>query len=116
LTTPFGVQGCRRVVFVKKRGRCFCCHDVFSYLNVYYSSSADLPGIVDGRKTARLHANGEGIWQGDAASLATDFDVSEDAAYAVLSELCDNRKLEKLYTGSYIIVNWREKDEADSAS
>jgi hypothetical protein len=61
-------------------------------------------------------ANREGIWNGDASSLAAEFDVSEDDADAVLGDLCKRRTLERLYTGSYIIVNWRETDDPNSAS
>jgi DNA-binding FadR family transcriptional regulator len=56
-------------------------------------------------------ADQDGIWLGDAVELAAEFDVSEDAVEAVLDELRTRRLIEKLYTGKYIIVNWREKDE-----
>jgi hypothetical protein len=56
-------------------------------------------------------ADQDGIWHGDAASLAAEFDATEDDAYSVLSDLRDGRKIEKLYTGKYIIVNWPEKDD-----
>jgi len=56
--------------------------------------------------------DGDGIWHGDAVSLAREFDVSEDDAYAVLSDLCDGRKIEKLDLGTYIVLNWPEKDDA----
>jgi hypothetical protein len=55
------------------------------------------------------NADRDGIWHGDAIELAAEFDVSEDTANSVLSDLCDGRKIEKLYTGKYIIVNWRER-------
>ena len=57
------------------------------------------------------NADRDGIWHGDAVELAADCDVSEDAVEAVLDELRTRRLIEKLYTGKYIIVNWREKDE-----
>jgi hypothetical protein len=61
-------------------------------------------------------ADQDGIWRGDAASLGKGFEVSEEAAEAVLDELRTRRLIEKLYTGKYIIVKWREKDSPDSAS
>jgi hypothetical protein len=60
------------------------------------------------------NADRDGIWHGDAIELAAEFDVSEDTADSVLSDLCDGRKIEKLYTGKYIIVSWRDRDDADS--
>jgi hypothetical protein len=54
-------------------------------------------------------ADCDGIWNGNTASLAAEFDVSEAAADDVLHELCARRLIEKLYTGKYIIVNWQEK-------
>ena len=56
------------------------------------------------------NADRDGIWLGDAAGLAREFGVSEDAAWSVLDELCDRRLIEKLYPGNYIIAKWRERD------
>lgn len=60
------------------------------------------------------NADHDGIWHGDASTLAAEFDVTEDDAHSALSNLCDRRIIEKLYTGKYIIVNWRDRDDADS--
>jgi hypothetical protein len=60
-----------------------------------------------------LNADREGIWHGDAANLATEFEVSEDAAEDVLDELRGKRLIEKLYTETFIISNWRDKDEPE---
>ena len=57
-----------------------------------------------------LNADREGIWRGDAAELAAEFEVSEEASDLILSDLCEGRKIEKLDPGAYSIVNWREKD------
>jgi hypothetical protein len=57
------------------------------------------------------NADRDGIWHGDAVSLAAEFDVSEDEAYSVLSELCDRRLIERVYLQTYAIVNWRERDD-----
>jgi hypothetical protein len=62
------------------------------------------------------NADRDGIWHGDAASLAAEFDVTEDDAHSALSDLCDRRIMEKLYTGKYIIVNWRERNDLDSVN
>jgi hypothetical protein len=59
------------------------------------------------------NADRDGIWHGDAISLATEFEVTEDDAHSALSDLCDRRIIEKLYMGKYIIVNWRERDDPD---
>jgi hypothetical protein len=53
----------------------------------------------------------DGIWHGDAASLAEEFDASEDDAESVLDELRDRRLIEKLCTGSFYLSKWREKDD-----
>jgi len=57
------------------------------------------------------NADRDGIWHGDAASLGAEFEISEDAAEAVLDELRTRRLIEKLYTGVFFICNWREKDD-----
>ena len=60
------------------------------------------------------NADRDGIWHGDAASLRAEFEISEEAAEAVLDELRTRRLIEKLYTGKYVIANWRDRDDADS--
>ncbi|HEV2289927.1 MAG TPA: hypothetical protein VGR81_13365 [Candidatus Acidoferrales bacterium] len=62
------------------------------------------------------NADREGMWLADAASLAAEFDVSEDEAHSVLSELCDRRLIEKVYKQTYVIVNWRERNDPDGPS
>jgi hypothetical protein len=56
-------------------------------------------------------ADQDGIWNGDAASLMAEFKILEEAAEAVLDDLRTRRLIEKLYTGSYIIVSWRDRDD-----
>jgi hypothetical protein len=51
----------------------------------------------------------DGIWRGDAASLAEEFDASEEDAESILDELRDRRLIEKLCTGSFYLSNWRGK-------
>ena len=48
--------------------------------------------------------------------MAAEFDVTEDDAHSALSDLCDRRMIENLYTGKYLIVNWRDRDDIDSVS
>ena len=60
------------------------------------------------------NADRDGIWHGDAASLSAEFDVSKEAAQEALDDLSARRLIEKLYTGKYIIANWRDRDDADS--
>lgn len=59
-------------------------------------------------------ADQDGIWNADASTLAAEFDVSEDAVEEVLGQLRARRLIEKLYTGKYIIVNWRDRDDVES--
>ncbi len=62
------------------------------------------------------NADREGIWRGDASELAAEFDVSEDVADSTLDELCTRRLIEKLYTQTYFIPKWRERDDPASFS
>lgn len=55
------------------------------------------------------NADEDGIWHGNAVSLAAEFEVSEDDAVSVLDELRDRHLIEKLYTGSFYLSKWREK-------
>jgi hypothetical protein len=59
------------------------------------------------------NADREGIWLGDAASLAEEFDALEDDAESILDELRERRLIEKLYTGSFYLSKWRERDEIE---
>lgn len=54
-------------------------------------------------------ADRDGIWHGDAASLAEEFDALEDDAESVLDELRDRRLIEKLCARSFYLSKWREK-------
>ena len=60
------------------------------------------------------NADRDGIWHGDAASLGAEFEISEEAAEAVLDELRTRRLIEKLCTGAFFISKWRDRDDADS--
>jgi hypothetical protein len=55
------------------------------------------------------NADRDGIWLGDAVSLAEEFDASEDDGEAVLDELRDRRLIEKLCAGSFYLSKWREE-------
>lgn len=57
------------------------------------------------------HADDDGLWVGGAASVAEEFDVTEDEAYELLGELCDRGLLERVYAGTYAITRWRERDD-----
>jgi hypothetical protein len=59
------------------------------------------------------NADRDGIWHGDAVSLAAEFDASEETAREVLDGLRRRRLIEKLYTGSFYLSNWREKYDPD---
>ena len=57
------------------------------------------------------NADRDGIWHGDAARLASEFEVSEETAEEVLDELRGRHLMERLDAGSYFLSKWRERDE-----
>jgi hypothetical protein len=57
------------------------------------------------------NADRDGIWHGDAVSLAEEFDASEDDAESVLDELRGRRLIEKLHTRAFFVSKWRERDD-----
>lgn len=54
------------------------------------------------------NADRDGIWRGDAGSLAEEFDASADDAESVLDELRNRRLVEKLCAGSFYLSKRRE--------
>lgn len=58
------------------------------------------------------NADADGLWDGDASTVAAAFNVSEDDAQDMLGELCDHHFIERVGTATYIIARWRESDEA----
>jgi hypothetical protein len=57
------------------------------------------------------NADRDGLWNGDASTVAAAFNVSEDEAYDALSELCDRGLVESIYPGTYAVVKWPERDD-----
>jgi hypothetical protein len=57
------------------------------------------------------NAGRDGIWQGNAASLAKEFDALEDDAESVLDELRERRLIEKLDARTYFLSKWRERED-----
>jgi hypothetical protein len=57
------------------------------------------------------NADRDGLWNGDATTLAAEFGVTENEAHEVLGELCDQNRIQRVGTRDYIIVTWRERDE-----
>jgi hypothetical protein len=57
------------------------------------------------------HCDRDGLWTGDAASVAADFHVSEDEAYEMLSDLADRDLIQRIGSAMYIITRWPERDE-----
>ena len=57
------------------------------------------------------HADREGMWAGDSATVAEEFCVSDDQAHAVLSELCDRDRIQRIGEKTYIITRWPERDD-----
>jgi hypothetical protein len=59
------------------------------------------------------NADPSGIWVGDAATVAAEFNVGEGEAQDMLGELCDRHLIERVGTATYIITRWRESDEPE---
>jgi hypothetical protein len=57
------------------------------------------------------HADGDGIWAGDAKMLAGKFQATEDEALGVLTKLCDRALIQRVGASTYIISRWRERDD-----
>jgi hypothetical protein len=57
------------------------------------------------------NAGRDGIWQGNAASLAKEFDALEHDAESVLDELRERRLIEKLDARTYFLSKWRERED-----
>jgi hypothetical protein len=53
----------------------------------------------------------DGIWHGDAASLAREFDALENDAESVLDELRERRLIERLDARTYFLSKWRERED-----
>ena len=58
------------------------------------------------------NADRDGIWDGNDATLAAEFAVSEDEAHAVLRELRDRNLIQKLGSATYVITKWRDREES----
>ena len=58
----------------------------------------------------RQNADDDGIWHGNAESLAKEFGVSEESAEEVLRELRTRRLVERLSARTYFLSKWRERD------
>jgi hypothetical protein len=52
----------------------------------------------------------DGIWHGNAESVAKEFEVSEEAAEEVLRELRTRRLVERLSARTYFLSKWKERD------
>lgn len=51
----------------------------------------------------------DGIWHGNAESLAVEFEVSEDSAEEVLRELRTKRLIERFSARTYFLSKWKER-------
>jgi hypothetical protein len=58
------------------------------------------------------NCNDDGLWTGDAETVAAEFHVSEDEAYSALRELSDHNRIQRVGIEKYIITRWRERDES----
>ena len=61
--------------------------------------------------TEEKNADRDGIWHGDAFSLASEFEASEETAGEVLHELRGRRLIERLDVETYFLSKWRERDD-----
>jgi predicted transcriptional regulator of viral defense system len=59
------------------------------------------------------NADADGLWTGDAESVAAKFNVTKDAAYDALTELCDRGRIQRVGSATYIVTKWPERDEPD---
>jgi hypothetical protein len=58
-------------------------------------------------------ADRDGMWDGNNASIAVAFGISEHDAYATLSELCDRGLIQQLEPAKFIITEWQERENID---
>ena len=58
------------------------------------------------------HADRDGLWDGDAASVAAKFGVTEEEAHETLSDLGDRDLIQRVGNSTYIVTQWRERDES----
>ena len=59
------------------------------------------------------NADRDGLWDGDAKTLAAKFRVKEDEASAVLGELSDRNLIQRVGASTYVITHWREREQDD---
>ena len=59
------------------------------------------------------NVDADGIWHGNAESLAKEFEVSEESAEEVLRELRTKRLVERLSARTYFLSKWQERDSID---
>jgi hypothetical protein len=57
------------------------------------------------------NADRDGMWDGNASTVAAEFGVSEPEAHSALDDLADRGLIEKLSQGNHAIVKWRERDD-----
>lgn len=57
-------------------------------------------------------ADEDGLWDGSAASVAKDFDVSEDRAHEILAEIAHRGLVEEVWPERWAITKWPESDES----
>ena len=58
-------------------------------------------------------ADEEGLWTGNAETLAREFGVTQDEAYSMLAQLCQRHLIERLFQSTFAIVNWPERHDPD---
>ena len=57
------------------------------------------------------NADPDGLWNGDACTIADHFRVPEDEAHLTLINLCERGFLQQLESAKFIIVQWPERDK-----
>jgi hypothetical protein len=57
-------------------------------------------------------ADPDGLWDGDAMTLAAAFEVPEVEADDTLGKLCDRGLIQRVGTATYIITRWPDRDDS----
>ena len=56
-------------------------------------------------------ADPDGLWDGDACTIADHFRVSEEEAQAALSALCDRDFIQRVGRRDYVITRWPDREK-----
>ena len=60
------------------------------------------------------NADKDGLWAGNATTVAQKFGVTADEVHDMLSDLCDRGLIQRVGSRDYIIMKWPERDRPDA--